>query len=579
MRKRISLISVISVVSALALICILVLACDFIPSEKNREQANADTQVIRKTNQLQEESVKSATIEKPTQSQVAETAPKVVGQSKIVGSILPGKYPYTVSRGNTPKMIVSAYEYPKCERCGKLHCMEIVSNHNNKSLVNKDPVSTIATYPYGNELLLVATLNNEKLDISNAKVRWTIHEPSGYYGKDVRPSFIKAAGVPEGNVQLSTDQVITSFGDGPVYVQIPQGIKWLRECSGDPICPIEIAGNQTWVLVYSPSPGLTNFLVNLVQPGNVNYPKVDYSVKWTDKIPNLQQCVDLEVNVTEDVSNPDPHVFSSSIDQVLKWKIDIKDVTDYYKNPNVPGVLPILYPIIDYDLRFRRDPLQWDAKNWADVYKVTIDSTINAATEYDRRLKWECKYNKGIPSAKPAILSGLKLEPESSKTFMGYTAFKAHQSVIPSKYWGDDHYYKAVQRSVDASLCYASCCKSKGVKAWHNITDESISIEFEPGADATISGLEVTWITGGQIQLKNTGSAPVYEIFLEKASGTVKRGIKAFLPAGGIEVISIADDVNIEKGDWIWYLVYSTNNTEPCCSAPVVARQKKVRVQ
>lgn len=71
----------------------------------------------------------------------------------------------------------------------------------------------------------------------------------------------------------------------------------------------------------------------------------------------------------------------------------------------------------------------------------------------------------------------------------------------------------------------------------------------------------------------------MYEIFLEKASGTVKRGIKAFLPAGSIETVSDADGVKIEKGDWIWYLVYSTNNTEPCGSAPVVARQKKVRVQ
>lgn len=579
MHKKTAFVSVISLILALALICILMIACEFVPPEKKSEQSNVDTQSTQKVNEKNVESVKTAAIEKPVHSQVAETHLKKASHPRTTGSVLPGKHPYTVSKGNTPKMIVSAYEYPRWERCGKLHCMEIVSRHNNKSFVNKDPVSTIATYPYGNELLLVATLNNEKLDISNAKVRWTIHEPSGYYGKDVRPSFIKAAGVLEGDAQLSTDQVVTSFGDGPVYVQIPQSIKGLRECSGDPVCPIEIAQNQSWIIVYSPSPGLTNFLVNLVQPGNVIYPKVDYSVKWTEKIPNIQQCVDLEVNIVEDIANPDPHVFESSVDQVLKWKIDVKDVTDYYKNPNVPGILPILYPIIDYDLRFRRDPLQWDTNKWVDVYKITIDNTINSTTEYDRRLKWECRNNRGIPSANPVILYNQKLMPEASKTFAGYTAFKAHQSVMPSKYWGDDHYYKALQKSVDISLCYSNCCKANGVKGWHNISDESISIEFEPGIDATISGLEVTWITGGQVQLKNTGSAPVYEIFLEKASGKIKRGIKAFLPAGGIELVNNADGANIEKGDWIWYLVYSTNNTEPCCGPPVVARQKKVRVQ
>jgi len=301
MSKKVTLISVVSLIIVLVLVTILFIACDFVPKNKNVEQTSVETQDTGTSSTENKSLVESANIEKPMQSQVEESQPvdEQVQQPKLANIVLPGNYPYTVSKGNTPKMIVSAYEYPKWVLCGKLHCMEIVPSHNNRSLVNKDPSSTIATYPFGNELLLVATLNNEKLDISNAKVRWTIHEPSGYYGKDVRPSFIKAAGVLEGDAQLSTDQVITSFGDGPVYIQIPQGIKGLRECSGDPVCPIEIAPNQSWVIVYSPSPGLTNFLVNLVQPGNVNYPMVDYTVQWVNKIPDIEQCVDLEVETSE----------------------------------------------------------------------------------------------------------------------------------------------------------------------------------------------------------------------------------------------------------------------------------------
>ena len=163
------------------------------------------------------------------------------------------------------------------------------------------------------------------------------------------------------------------------------------------------------------------------------------------------------------------------MDQVLKWKIDVKDVTDYYKNPNVPGILPILYPIIDYDLRFRRDPLQWDSKNWIDLYKITIDDFIDATAVYEWRFKKECRDNIGISPAGDAILSHLKLEPEASRTFTGYTAFKAHQSVIPSRYWGDDHYYTALQKSVDVSLRYRSCCKANDFRDWHNVSDESIT--------------------------------------------------------------------------------------------------------
>jgi len=576
MLKRTTQVKIMLLIVVVGLIgSMLIISCDYLPKQVALTQNDPVAQTPTKGEPPPTEDAESKSVEKPTSE--PKTEPQKGTTTTSGQSVKLGVSPYTVPYGNTPKMIVSAYEYPDWERCGKLHCMEIVPNHNNRSVINGASYSSIARYSYGNELLIVATVNGEKLDISKAKVRWTIHEPSGYYGKGVRPSFIKAAGVPESDVQLSTDQVITAFGDGPVYVHIPQGVVGLRECTGDPICPIEIGKNQSWIIIYSPAPGLTNFLVNLVQPGNVNYPQVDYSVRWGNKIPDLEQCVDLKVNVTEAPANPDPHVFNSSVDQVLKWKIEVEDVSDYYINPTAPGILPILYPIIEYDLRFRRDPLQWDPKNWADVYNVTIDQTLDANAEYGRRLNWECKHNAPIPSAGPAYLYNQELKPGTATTFTGYTAFKAHQSLVPNSAWGDDHYYYAVQRSVDASLRYETCCKYGG-NAWHNITDESISLEFEPGPDATISGLEVTWLSGGRVQLKNTGSAPVYEIHLQKSSG-IKRGITPFLAAGAVKIVDEADGERIQKGDWIWYLVYSTNNTEPSSRAPVVARQKKVRVQ
>lgn|GEM_PF-6177525 len=495
------------------------------------------------------------------------------------GSIKLGINPYTVSKGVTPKMIVSAFEYPNPKYCGKLKCVEIVKEHNNRSLVCGDPVSSIATYPHGSEMLIVVTVKDEGVDLSGAKIRWTIHDPSGQYGKGVRPSFLMGAGVPEDKAQLSTDQIITEFGHGPVYVEIPQTVKGLRESSGEPVCKIEIAKNQSWIKVYSPSIGVTNFLVSLVHPQNLNYPKIDYSVRWGNKIQPLEQCIDLMVNVTENPANPDPHVFNTSIDQVLAWNIVVTDISDYYLNPTDPGILPLRYPIINYDLRFRRDPIQWDPNNWADVYRITINEPLDAMAQHTARLAYETTNRRAVPPAGPVVRTGLLLEPQATAEFTGYTAFRAHQSLFPNRnVWGDAHYYVASQKAVDVSLRYKTCCKKVSPDVWWNISDESITIEFQPGDNQGISGLQVKYLADGQVELTNQGGAPVYEILHETAEG-VMGVITPILGAGETIVIAEVNGRKIARGDWIWYFVQSITHTQNAFEPPVVARQKRVRVQ
>ncbi len=603
---------------------------------------------------------------------------------------------YTYDYYDYGKVVVSAYEYPEWETCGKLQNLEVVPAHNNQtikptgydintgydvcrdrfihsgcspdhwyvqcpttvktyhtsfartkytgafaykeesepsvkpepyikqhygdSLIDCDSVYWcdttvycdtfdvgIVEFPMERELLLVVTLK-ENIPIKNAKVRWTFMDPKGarYCNnreKAVSVDIIKGAGVPENAAQLSRDQIITEFGDSPVYPMLPQTVDNLCDCSGAPVDKINISKNQSWVLIRGFEPGISKVYVNIVHPSNYTFPGMEYAVRWTRAIPPVHPDFDLRVNITENrPAQNDPFVFNDSRDKLVRWRITVVDETDYYINPTAAGILPIRYQV-DYDMRFRRDPLQWDTPaNWKDCYALFLDppNEPNPETQYMNRLIWECKKQKAIPPAAPITLHYTRCVENTGNTFThsAYSMFKAHQSTHYagggySSMWGEDHYWVAKQQSVDVSLRYVECDKYRCDRYWNHITDESITLEYKPGEEATISGLEVfyngtdangdTWIT-----LTNTGVGPVYEIYMQKPDGR-KRAIAPFLngSAKGGNVLKVRegygfdadDNLPIQRGDWIWYYVYSTTNTAGTTGMPIVAQQKKVRVQ
>lgn len=544
---------------------------------------------------------------------VAKEEPKKVETKEVktetpkTGYALIGKFPYTIPAGvsqyyNYGKMLVSAYEYPEYELCGKLRRLRIVPEHNNQTIkptgysvnVKYNPCSRtnsysgcsarIAEFPVEREMLLVVTIDDSKINLQNAKVRWSFLKPTGisYCNNSERAvgvDIIKGAGVPEEAAQLCTDQIITNFGDGPVYPMLPQTVLNLCDCSGAPVDEVQIAPNQSWVIIRGFEPGISKVFVNLVNTANYNFPQVEYSVRWVKPIPPLVPDTKLRINITEDAQTPDPFIFVDQQDQLIVYKIEVSDETDYYQNPNVAGILPIIYEV-KYDLRFRRDPLQDDPTCFRDAYKLSIDTPLNPAVEHLNRLVYECCKNAAMPGAEPLIQSFTQCtQGPTVYNHTGYLVFKAHQPTVPYSNWGDDHYFEAKSKSVDLSIRYTNCTNNRCADRWDQITDEATTIEFDP-KDPFISGLEVYYNADGSVRLTNTGAGPVYEIYLEKKDGR-KNAITSVLAGGANLTVSegigrpYCNNLRIERGDWIYYLVYSRDNIDK----PVVAKQRKVRVQ
>ena len=614
------------------------------------------------------------------------TPPKETKDIAVIGEwpwIIPD---YTYDHYNYGKILVSAYEYPDWEYCGKLHHLKVVPAHNNQTIkpaghdinvdydicrrtkihggpnpdhwyvrcptedlgcanvsfdsklyhglfdykeeMEKPPVPEppfdghygdtliecdydtlcdtivycdtfdvgIAEFPMERELLLVVTVDNEKLDLSKAKIRWSFMDPTGdkycnYKEKGVPVSIIKGAGVAEGAAQLSDDQIITTFGDGPVYPMLPQTVDYLCDCSGAPVDKIDIYKNQSWVIVRGFEPGISKVFVNLVHEQNYNFPEMEYAVRWTRPLPPVHPDFDLRINITEDKPDQnDPYIFNDQVDQLVKWKITVNDETDYYVNPTDPGILPIIYQV-DYDLRFRRDPIQWDSpKNWDDAYALFLDTEVPDPDEWHmNRLIWETSHKRAMHGADPVLCSYSQCTDTPGAVFEhnAYTMFKAHESThgcVMNPRWGEDHYWQAKQKAVDLSIKYIDCEYNRCRTKWNHITDESITLEYQPGDADQISGLEVEFIGGAtvnEVHLTNTGAGNVYEIYLEKANG--RKGAITHVLHGGDDITvwyayTVDGPIVIEKGDWIWYYVYSTSNMPPA-GPPVVAQQKRVRVQ
>jgi len=680
---------------------LLFVACEMVPQGQNMSAGqNAGTEV-QKTEQAKPETPKAEKSEKAEPKEEGKKEQQEVSKEKPApgGVAVIGKWPWIIPNNTYDfydygKIIVSAYEYPCWEKCGKLQNLKVVPGHNNQTVkptgedinlgynvcsrryihsgpaINRREIHcpqndpkvyttsfdkmhftnpfewrqesekpampkeryvghkgdtiiecdsfyvcdttifcdtlhvAIAEFPVEREMLLVVTLDHN-IPVKGAKVRWTFMDPKGArysYGREraVSMDILKGAGVPENAAQLSRDQIITEFGHGPVYAQLPQTVDHLGPKSGAPVDKIEIAPNQSWVLVRGFEPGISKVFVTIVHPKNYTFPGMEYAVRWIDPIPPLHPDFDLRVNITENQpEQKDPFVYNDQIDKKIDWKITVVDETDYYLNPKDDGIVPIHYAV-NYDLRFRRDPIQWDsAKNWKDCYALFLDpaGVPDPAIFHMNRLIYECKHQKAIPPAEPVITNYTRYVTESGNTFThsAHSIFKVHQSPFHynggvNKHWGEVNYWRAQQKAVDVSLRYVECDTFRCMSRWNHISDESITLEFNPGDDIGIAGLEVQYMgtkgTVQEVQLTNHGSAPVYEVFLEKPNGK-KRAIAHMIPGadaeGNANVITIyegygmtaKDNVLIERGDWIWYYVYSTGNTE----RPVVAQQKRVRVQ
>ena len=491
-------------------------------------------------------------------------------------------------------LVVSAYEYPikKALRDSCLQHLRVIPKHNNKTIKPNSGMTNIATFPYGEKLLLVATIDSEFMAKASVKgIKWSFMRKGkmsygGYPAVEV--SIVKGAGVPENQIAVSADQITTKLGVTPVYPPLPHTVIGLKEGSGEPVDKIDIKPNQSWVIIRSFEPGISKVLVSVVTEDNTVSPEVEYAVHWVGKYPNICQKQVLEVNVVEAPSSSDPFVFTTAIDQYINYVITVKDVSPYYQNPTAPSILPLLYPDIPYTLRFRIDPLQqvqpWDKillpsgdyeiKPWADAYWVSWGECNDEIRDSLYELRLDAKYS-GSKLERRVVYKNLVItptknggEPPAQQTFNAYVVFRGYN---PDPHF---YYFKARERSVDASVAYSgsSCSKTKSYK---NINDESTTIEYQPNEN--LGGLEVKWDPAGSpygmnapVKLTNTGGR-IYEIFGETPSG-MRWSIAPYLDAG----TSIYIQAN--KGDWIYYHTISNNNTDKC-REPVIAKQRKVRVQ
>ncbi len=497
----------------------------------------------------------------------------------------------TVHLLSAQPLVVSAYEYD-CSQAhfeGKLQNLYVDIDHNNMTVqpgCSWLSLSKITAFPYGEKLLLVVTVD-PSVDLSCVTgIRWSFMENSrrtygGKYGVEV--SIIKGAGVAESQIPASADQIITKLGVGPVYPPLPQAVYGLLPNSGEPVDEIAIKANQSWVIVRAFEPGVSKVLVSTATGKNVVSPEIEYAVNWTAKCSPLKQKQDLQVNVVEHTSSSDPFTFSNATHQFINYSIEVKDISDYYQNPTASCVPPILYPPIDYNLRFRIDPLQnpLGGTSWPDAYWVDWGLCSNTIRDnhYFNRLNWELnglvpppptpylqrtvwQYKTIIPTvngAKPG-----KVQKDST-----YVVFKAYNDINGTLFY----YYRAKERSVDASLDYWGNSFSDSIATsfpgWYrDINDESTTIEYQP--DEKLGGLEVTW-NNSAASLRNQGGT-IYVIYAENSAGTLKWLINPYLTAGTISAPGVT------HGDWIYYQTITNNNTGSG-HQPVIARQVKVRVQ
>ncbi len=689
------------VILLVVLVSLFVISCEMTPQGQTAAARQNPGTAVGQQEQAKPETPQASEAQQQEQKETGKEE-KTVAQkdtpSAPAGFAKIGEWPWiipfnTYNFYNYGKILVSAYEYPDWQTCGKLQKLRVLPGHNNQTIkpagcdinlgydlcgkryihggsaINKREIHCpgkesvyhvsfdrrhytdsfvfrqdsdkpkapkephvghkgdvviecdsfvwcdttvfcdtldvgIAQFPVEREMLLVVTLDHT-IPLSGAKVRWTFMDPKGArygYGKEkaVSVDIIKGAGVPEVAAQLSRDQIITEFGKGPVYPQLPQTVDALGPKSGAPVDKIEIAPNQSWVLVRGFESGVSKVFVTIVHPQNYTFPGMEYAIRWVKPIPPVHPDFNLRVNITEArPEQTDPYVFNTQQDQRIKWKIAVVDETDYYINPADNGIIPIEYAV-NYDLRLRRDPIQWDSsRNWNDCYALFLDPQTepDPAAFHMNRLIYECKYQKAIPAAEPVVINYTQFVTASGNTFAhtGYSIFKAHQSTHNAnggynKNWGDVCYWLAQQKAVDVSLRYVECDTFRCGNRWNHISDESITLEFKPGDEIGISGLQVEYLGTTkdgyqQVQLTNTGSDPVYEVYLEKPDGR-KRAIAHMIPgqdAGAAASITIweaygmnaKENLPIQRGDWIWYYVYSIDNV----ARPVVAQQKRVRVQ
>jgi len=486
-------------------------------------------------------------------------------------------------------LIVSAYEYD-CSQAhfeGKLQDLYVDIDHNNMTVqpgCSWLSLSKITAFPYGEKLLLVVTVD-PSVDISCITgIRWSFMENSRrtYGGKSgVEVSIIKGAGVPENQIPASADQIITKLGVGPVYPPLPQSVYGLLPNSGEPVDEITIKSNQSWVIVRAFEPGVSKVLVSAATGKNVVSPEIEYAVNWTAKCKPLKQKQDLQVNVVEHTSSSDPFTFSNATHQFINYSIEVKDISDYYQNPTASCVPPILYPPIDYNLRFRIDPLQnpLGGTPWHDAYWVDWGLCSNTIRDnhYFNRLNWELSgLSTPSPYSQTAVWQYKTIiptingaDPGKIQTDSAYVVFKAYNDINGDLFY----YYRAKERSVDASVDYWGDSYSDSVAIsfpglYRDINDESTTIEYGPAE--LIGGLQVTW-NGGVATLTNQGGT-IYVIYAEDKTGNPKWLINPYLTAGSIPAPGVT------HGDWIYYQTITNNNTGSG-HQPVIARQVKVRVQ
>ena len=485
---------------------------------------------------------------------------------------------------NQETLVIEAYEYPinAAVREGKLQHLEVIDDHTNQSAGPGRGISNLARFPYGNnKLLIVATLNKGKLKENITGLRWSFIKDShfrygGKYGTEI--NIIEAAGVSEGEISSNDNQIVTTFGDGPVYPPLPQSVHGLRNGSAEPMDEIKIGENQTWVLIRASEPGVTRVLVSAVTGRNVVSPEREFAVNWIRPYRDLCQKQKLQVNVIEAEGTDDPYVFDNSLDQGLNYKITVTDVSDYYQNPE--AVDPLLYPEIPYKLRFRIDPLQQSSPAWPDAYDVgwgmaNGDAVINHMEErLTAELRGRSYGDRDIDRKEELLPTDNGAAPGAEEDFEAFVIFQPYD---PDPYFT---YYLAKERSVEAAVAYSgSSCKDNDYSIpgyYSDINDESITLEYQPGE--TIGGLQVTWNPADApdgadepVHLVNTGGR-IYQIYGQDGSGGGKWYILTNLDAG--------DDVWIDadRGDWIYYHTISNNNTGNG-REPVIAHQKKVRVQ
>jgi len=499
----------------------------------------------------------------------------------IVG-VMFAQAPVTPVNTDMPLLVVSGYEYPILDAIleGKLQHLYYDEDQNNQTTYPGGPIGHLAAFPYGEKMLLVATVNTQALGADCVTgIRWSFMETGRrtYGGKfGVEVSIIKGAGVGEDKIPTASDQIITQLGVGPTYPPLPQTVVGFKVGSSEPVDEIKIASNQSWVIVRSFEPGVSKVLVSVVSGKNTVTPEVEYAVNWIGKYSPLCQRQRLQVNVVEAAKTPDPYIFQTAEDQCLGYKTTVTDVSDYYQNPTAACVRPLLYPDIHYRLRFRIDPLQQSNPPWPDAYWVDwgLCDSACCGSHHDRRL--DAKY--GIGTYVQRTTTRLEfITPTVNGATPGATqSFDASAVFAPYDPDPKFFYFDAKERSVDASLAYYGNSGYIYVpENYRDINDESITIEYQP--NEVIGGLEITWdpINSPQgyaapVCLKNTGGR-IYEIFGESPVG-LRWHILKYLKAGAVVW------VDADHGDWIYYHTISNNNSGTCCE-PVIAKQRKARVQ